>query len=86
MITLKNVKFRDIQKYAGYVCIQTYEIRGEKKDLAFTPVAEPVESDIKCSNCGIGAWNATNFCNTIHFCPNRELADVMITDYKAKKD
>lgn len=74
-ITVKD-KFRRLaNKYAGRVLIHNYA----GKSLAFTPLAKPEPSSIPC-NCGDSTWNATNFGNTIHFCPEREI-EVVVTDY-----
>ena len=51
-----------------------------KNSLTFAPIT-PVPSNVTCE-CGHNEWNATNFSNLIHFCPNREI-DVFITDFRA---
>jgi hypothetical protein len=63
----------------GRVCVQTYESNGEKKNLAFALIT-PRESGMKCSECNLSVWNATNFTNDIHFCPHREIT-VEITEF-----
>jgi hypothetical protein len=79
-ITLKT-QFKYLQsKYAGRVLIMPYA--GGTKELAFSPLASPVDSSMKCGRCGYALWNATNFVNTIHFCPDKEYG-VTVTDYVA---
>ena len=75
-----KIKFKVLQRdYKGTIILMTYGV-GLAKNLAFTPT-ENFDSSMTC-NCGCSFWNATNFNNKIHFCPNNEL-DVLITDYKA---
>ena len=46
------------------------------------PVA-PVNPDLVCDNCGKGVWNATNFGNNVHFCPQ---TTVIPTSFFIKRD
>jgi hypothetical protein len=77
-IELKNVKFADLRKYSGTIMIHVYG--DTNKCLAFTPLHEPVACGIRCE-CGHAVMNATNFVNLIHFCPNRKLQSVTVTDH-----
>jgi hypothetical protein len=77
MITVK-MKFKFVaDKYAGRILIHNYN----GKSLTFTPLTTPVSSSMRC-DCGDGDYNATNFGNVIHFCPNREY-EFVVTDYFA---
>ena len=75
-------KFTRIQRqYAGRILIQSYGEAGSGKSLAFTPLVMDVASGMRCE-CGHAGYNATNFGNAIHFCPNR-VYEFTVTDYFA---
>lgn len=83
--TMSTVKatFKQIaERNTGRILIMRYGTakQGEKY-LVFSPIP-PKDSTMKCGSCGWNIWNATNFSNDIHFCPNREI-EVEITDYKS---
>lgn len=80
-IEISSARFRDLQSHAGHIMFHVYTYLGKRKELAFSPI-KPVNSDMQCSNCGQKTWNATNFVNLIHFCPNTVLEKVTITDHK----
>ncbi len=74
-----KAKYAELQRqYAGVILIVNYADR--TKSLAFTPI-ESIDSQVLCA-CGHAIWNATNFCNPVHFCPNREL-EVIVTNFRA---
>ena len=76
-MTIK-AKFADVRKqYAGQILIHNY---GDKS-LAFSPLTMAIDSQLRCE-CGQMEWNATNFGNSIHFCPNREYT-FEVTNYRA---
>jgi hypothetical protein len=76
-----KAKYRDIARaHEGRILILAYSVRGVSKSLVFSPVpARP--SGLMCS-CGNSDWNATNFGNFVHFCPDREM-EVEVTDYRS---
>lgn len=79
-----KVQFKHIaEKYRGVILIQHYTFDGSKRCLAFTPI-DPVQfaGDHKCGSCGLSEWNATNFGNPVHFCPDREI-EIEVTDFRA---
>jgi len=41
-------------------------------NAAFVKLATPIPSDLICSKCKQAVWNAHNFSNAVHFCPNQE--------------
>ena len=74
-------KFARIQrKYAGRILIKNYGA-GMDKSLTFSPLTTGVASGLRCE-CGAVEFNATNFSNLIHFCPNKEY-QFEVTDFHA---
>ena len=80
MNKIKDKFERVAEKYAGRIL---FHIHGDKC-LAFTPLTMDVQSEVLCS-CGHAVWNATNFGNLIHFCPN-QVYEFEITKYQAVVD
>jgi hypothetical protein len=70
------------RRFHGRILIESWGDGVLAKSLAFTPLAEPVPSAMKCSDCGCSEWNASNFSNLIHFCPGKTY-DVFVSDYRA---
>ena len=82
MITI-TTKFKFLQSnYTGYVVFKHYG-KDNKKTLVFSPIAD-IPSNMTCDNCKQAVWNATNFGNTVHFCPDME-STFEVSDYKAAK-
>jgi hypothetical protein len=74
-----KAKFKEIaEKNIGRILFMDYG-RNKEKTLAFSPIP-PIKSNMQCSECKTSQWNATNFSNNIHFCPDREI-EIEITDY-----
>jgi hypothetical protein len=67
----RKVKFKEIARKYNYIFSLVYNTAAGKKELAFAPI-KPVPTDLKCE-CGLSEYNATNFFNLIHFCPEREI-------------
>lgn len=75
-----TTKFSRIAKeHAGRILLHSYA--DNTKCFAFSPLVTPVQSTMKCE-CGHAVWNATNFGNLVHFCPDREMT-VEVTDFVA---
>lgn len=86
-MTTNKVKFADIAKSYGQVFIYHWEKSADLKYAEFLGIDNPepqkqylvffpvpsVDNGIRCSNCGHAEWNAHNFGNLIHFCPNHEM-------------
>lgn len=90
-----SVRFKDIAQNYGQVFIQHYhrtvkvgtdiQEDGQIKlpqCLVFFPIP-PIDNAMRCSNCGRAEWNASNFGNTVHFCPDREI-EIEHTEFRAQ--
>lgn len=77
-IQIKDKFHRVADKYKGQILIHN----GSGRSLAFTPI-EKEDSHVMC-DCGHPFWNATNFGNKIHFCPNKEYT-FEVTEFRAQK-
>lgn len=74
-------RFDRIQrKYAGRILLKNYGA-GLDKTLTFSPLTTSVTSSLRCE-CGAVEFNATNFSNLIHFCPNK-VYEFFVTDFHA---
>ncbi len=78
-----TTKFKYLQAaHKGQIVFQHYG-KDNKKTLVFSPI-DDIASNMRCDNCKCSVWNATNFNNTVHFCPDIENT-FEVSDYKAIK-
>ena len=67
----------------GRIIHQRYNtVKDGVKYNTWSPIP-PIESGMRCGECGLSVWNATNFSCPIHFCPDR-VVEVELTDYFSK--